>query len=191
MRQVMQARQRAWRLDGKARAGRGAVGVGQPQHHVHVHRLQGQVAVDRDDLQAHAGVAAQQGDQVATKDVVQDRLGHRQADQRLLHHRQAPFMGQRNQLRLQLQAVATEHQAVALVGEQRMAHLFFQLRQALAQQRRFDIQAARRLHETATARTHQKVARHLRVDLAGQSRPTAARLARRAISGGRLGAGRF
>ena len=61
---------------------------------------------------------------------MQDRFGHRQADQRLLKHWQTPFMGQGDQLRLKLLAVATEYQPRALVGEQRMTQVYFQLCQA-------------------------------------------------------------
>src|SRR5450830_1513431 len=95
------------------------------------------------------------------------------------------------QLQAQLLAIAAEYQTVALVAEQRMVQLLFQLRQAFAQQRRLDIQAARRLHETAAARTHQKVARDLRLDVVGQGQPGATGLIRLAIGCAPRGARRF
>ena len=115
---VIQASQGLRWVGRKTRPGLRRVDTRQPQHHVGLHRLQCLRAVDGDNLQAHTGVATQQGDQVAPEDVVQDGFGHRQANQGLLLHRQAPFVGQGHQARLQLQAITAQGQDIALVAEQ-------------------------------------------------------------------------
>ncbi|MNF13577.1 hypothetical protein D3C80_2154720 [compost metagenome] len=63
---------------------------------------------------------------------MQDRLGHRQANQRLLDYRRGALMGQSDQLRLKRQPFTTQDQAIVVMIEQRTVQLRFKLRQVFA-----------------------------------------------------------
>ncbi|MNR24921.1 hypothetical protein D3C85_1420380 [compost metagenome] len=110
MRLVVQPRQALGLADGKTRAGQRRFGPGQPYHYIGADGLQGQIAVDRDDVQAHAGVAAQQRNQITPEDVVQDGFRHGQSNQGLLDRRQRAFVSQGNQPGVQLLPITSERQ---------------------------------------------------------------------------------
>ncbi|MNL28265.1 hypothetical protein D3C87_1499020 [compost metagenome] len=100
--QVIEPRQPLGFAGDKTRTWQRRIGAGQPHHYVGTDGLQGQFAVQGNDVQTYAGVAAQQRDQVAAENVVQDGFGHCQAYHGLFDHRQLAFVGQGHQLRLQL-----------------------------------------------------------------------------------------
>ncbi|MNW19984.1 hypothetical protein D3C71_2201800 [compost metagenome] len=63
---------------------------------------------------------------------MQDRLGHRQANQRLLDDRRRALMRQGNQLCLKRQPFTTQGQAIVVMIEQRTVQLRLKLRQVFA-----------------------------------------------------------
>ncbi|MNO76253.1 hypothetical protein D3C76_673240 [compost metagenome] len=165
MRHVVESRQATGLADGETRARQRRVGTRQPHHDIGADGLQGQFAVEADDVQASTGIASQQRHQIATEDVVQDGLGDRKSHPWLLDHRQLPFMGQRCQLPVQLQAVTTEHQTVLRRAKQRTLQLLFKLSQVLAQQGCLDIEAPGGLHEAAATGSNAEAPCLLRIDL--------------------------
>ncbi|MNP27399.1 hypothetical protein D3C76_1203080 [compost metagenome] len=162
------------------------MGITQPQHQVGADGLQRQFTVQGNDLQPHAGVAPQQRDQVASQDVMQNRLGHGQANQGLIVQRRRAFVGQSDQSRLQLPTFASEGQGAALEAEQRALQPRLQLRQLLAQPGCLDVEATGRLHEAAATGTDQETLRHLRFNTAGQCQPGIGDTQRRAVCGDSL-----